>query len=443
MESSRLCDLPDAILQEIISNLPPEEAVRTSVLSRQWVDQWMGISKLELDENAFEERQHFINVVEKLRLVVSSSTCLRKFSLVFEVGDEAAQVNQWLSGFIKPKIEDLNLDFERVEDPLFLPSHLFTSKTLKNFRLNMQNVINLPSSIYFQSLKTLTLNHVTFPGGSSTQKLFSSCPVLEELILLDCSWRNVRSVRIDFPMLRKLIIREWKDDDYIFLNDLNGPFHCQIMILGNNLKTFYYDGDLINDYFLHTPSPVTDATVEVHPADSHLNAGYFVLKLLRIFSNVEKLGFTDFAAEALSYTPVLLQNIPFFRNLIELRVVSVSPIVLSCAALLTVLRNSPRLNTIEFVMGVSILENGAPINPLPACFETHLKVILICGFSGSDEEMLAIRFLLLSAPLLETFYIYCNDYEFDSPDASERLDMLFEKIISFPKVSEACNVVFD
>ncbi|KAK7308169.1 hypothetical protein VNO77_41766 [Canavalia gladiata] len=447
--SIRLGDLPDVILQEIISSLPTKDAVRTSVLSKRWVDQWMDISKIVLEEETLEKRQQFIDFVGKL-LVVCNSSRLKSFSLAFEVGEDAPRVNEWLCGFIKSNIEELNLDFERVEKPLVFPDHLFTSESLTKFQLSMQHVINLPSPINFQNLRVMTLKHIIFPDSSPTQHLFSSCPSLEELTLIDCNWTNVRAVCIACPLLRKLIIREWKDDDdddSVKSDDENEaagqnvPTHCQIVITGSNLKTFSYDGDLINDYFLYRTTSVTDATVEVHPADSSLHAGYFVFKLLKALSNVEKLSFTDFAAEALCRTPLLMVHLPLFYNLVELRVVSVSPIDFSCDALLAILRNSPVLETIEFVMGVSLPQNGSNnIGLLPTCFITHLKTIKIYGFSGNEGELDAIQYLLQAAPVLDAFYIYSNAYDFDSFAGVNRLSMLYEQIVQFPRASVDCDI---
>ncbi|XP_027362530.1 F-box/LRR-repeat protein At3g26922-like [Abrus precatorius] len=438
-----LGDLPDVILQEIISSLPTKEAVQTSVLSKRWVALWMAISNIELKEGSPEKRQQFIDFVEKL--LACNSSRLKKFSIAFEVGEDAPQVNRWLGGFIKPSIEELNLDFERVGQPLVLPDHLFTSETLTNFQLSMQHVMNLPSSIYFQNLKVMTLKHVIFPDGSPTQQLFSSCPSLEELTLIDCSWLKVKAVCIACPSLKTLIIREWKDDadDSVKLdqeNDAGGrsvPTHCQIVITGSNLKTFSYDGDLLNDYFLFCTSWVTDATVEVYPSDSRLDSPYFVFKLLKALSNVEKLSFTDYVAEALSRTSFLIGHLSLFNKLVELRVISVSPIGFSCDALLAILRNSPILETLELVMGVSLPQSGANnIDPLPACFGTHLKTIKIYGFAGSEVELNAIKFLLQAASALDAFYIYSNGYDFDSPAGIERLNVLHQRIMQFPRASE-------
>ncbi|KAL2349512.1 hypothetical protein Fmac_003512 [Flemingia macrophylla] len=371
-DGTQLCDLPPELLPEIISNLPLKHAIRTSVLSKVWKDKWTEVSKVELEEEAFEKRQEFKDFVEKV-LAVCNTSCFIKFSLTCEVSEDASQVNKWLNKSIKARIEDLKLDFDRIENELLvLPDHLFSSQSLIHFHLSMPQVMNLPPAIYFPNLKTLTLRYVVFPDTTPTQNLFSSCPSLEHLTLVDCHWKKVRAVDIAIPSLESLTIREWRDDD-----DAAKPgdeyYHnappCQITITGSrNLKTFSYDGDLINDYFLNSSDSVTDGTVDAHTTTNQtLDAGQFVLKLVRALSNVEKLSITDFAVHALCRTPNLILQFPLLNNLTELRVASGSPLNFACPSLLILLRNSPNLQLIDFIMGQHALRINDTRNS--ACLE--------------------------------------------------------------------------
>lgn len=126
------------------------------------------------------------------------------------------------------------------------------------------------------------------------------------------------------PLLEKLTIRERKDDD-----DDNGPLEheeqgiipdlpnllgqCQIIIVGNNLKIFSYNGDLINDYFLSCAHSVIDAAMEIHkPKDNTMNGHYFVYNFIRILSNVKKLTLSDYAVEVWSKLLLYIAfNYPF------------------------------------------------------------------------------------------------------------------------------------
>ncbi|QHN96579.1 hypothetical protein S83_062957 [Arachis hypogaea] len=46
----RISELPECIISRILSLLPTEEAVRTSVLSKEWINHWRSITSLHLDD---------------------------------------------------------------------------------------------------------------------------------------------------------------------------------------------------------------------------------------------------------------------------------------------------------------------------------------------------------------------------------------------------------
>jgi len=321
---TKLCDLPVEIMQKILSDLPTKEAVATSVLSKSWVDKWTSINKidLELDEVAPEKRQQFIDFVEKL-LEVCNTSSLKKFSLLFEVGTEAPRVTKWLNVFVNPNIEELNLELYTVKEPLVLPDQFFTSEKLTKFELSMSQVIKLPPTINFQNLVTLSLKNVIFPNYYCTTELFLSLKSLKEMTLTDCNWKKVGTIIITCPLLQKLFIRDWKDhddeDDHHnneegvgeelaeeLNNDVNdiaavevlNHHHGDIRIIANELVSFTYDGDLMNDYSLFYTFSISNATIKLHEQHNNmLHATNFIYKLLIALSGVTKLSISDFALE--------------------------------------------------------------------------------------------------------------------------------------------------
>ncbi|KAK7253177.1 hypothetical protein RIF29_37679 [Crotalaria pallida] len=412
----RILDLPDSMIEEIISSLPIKEAVRTSVLSRGLKDLWKNIPNIELIEEP-EGRQQFKAFIDAL-LTLHNLSSLRNLTLSFQVGEDANQVNEWLSRFINPKIKEVVLNLGRVEQQILFPKHMFQSETLTKLELGMQNIIEFPSPIRIPNLKILILKEVIILNGPSTREFFSSFQSLEELTLIDCEWLNfIDVVGIICRSLKKLVIREWgngnDDDDDENINGQNAP-RCNIVIFGGNqLRSFSYDGNYINDYFLslHTTSSAMDASVKVHQVGNNWGAGYLVSRLLNSFVNVEKLSITSFAIQALSrmsFSPDL--HIPLFRNLVELNVEG-SSIDLSSEALLVILRNSPYLKALNFDM-----------------------TLKICNFMAYDEEIYAIFALLSVSWVLETFYISINhNHDFESPTGEDMLQGILAQIVQFPR----------
>ncbi|KAK2400481.1 FBD, F-box and Leucine Rich Repeat domains containing protein [Trifolium repens] len=408
-----LCDLPDDLLQKIITYISIKEAVATSTLSKRWENQWIGNykSNMELIQGLFLNRQHFIDFVEKLYKHCKDDNP-RIVSLSFEVGNDFRRVNKWLSAFINPMIEELNLELDRIKKPLVLPNHFFTSRKLTKFRLSMKQVIKIPSTINFQNLVILTLKNVTlFPNNQFTQKFFICFPSLKELTFIECDWKKVGSLTIICEELQKLYIREWEfeaeeeeeedddeeeedeEEDVEEQNEEINFEHGEIGFHAPKLLTFAYIGDLINDYFLFSTTSITDASIEVHENNnSTLHADNFVSKIFNTLIRVEKLSITDFVLEQMTYGILLDKN------------------------------------------------DENEIYPIPACFETHLKIIKIHGFIGAEDQLNAIKFLLKTTQVLETLYIHTSDYYFESHEGKRELEKMYLKILRFPKASMDCII---
>ena len=62
----RFEDLPEHVLELLLSFLPSQDAVRTSVLARRWRTLWKSVPALRLDGFEFESAHVFSNFVNKL-----------------------------------------------------------------------------------------------------------------------------------------------------------------------------------------------------------------------------------------------------------------------------------------------------------------------------------------------------------------------------------------
>ncbi|MED6183764.1 hypothetical protein PIB30_040748 [Stylosanthes scabra] len=443
-----ISDLPNVLIHEILSSLPTKDAVQTSVLSKYWRHQWRNVYKFELKEESHERREAFKDFVKSLVRGSKNSLCLKKFSLSCEVGNDAALVNVWLLAFINRGIEELILDFNNVKEQLYFPEDVFDSPTLRKFHLSMPFCFILPPRYDFQNLKEMTLKHVVFQDGYMTLKLFCGCFSLEDLTLIDCNWMNVGSACICCPMLKNLTIIEWIHEDAGDDNDDeeeeedSGP-QCQIVIVGTNLKTFSYEGDMANDYFFYCTSSVVKARLNIKAwGGSSWHTGFFVFKMLRAFPNVEKLSISDSAIQALCHAHHLIPHLPCFNNVTHLQLMMEEPLNLPCKAFMVLLHNSPCLQTLHFDMGISVGEEedvGGGLS-IPKCFGTHLKRINISGFSGKSLELNAIKYLLGVTPVLEELNIYSNGCVVDSDDPIQMMEDLSCKILAFPRASQDCDL---
>ncbi|KAJ1383998.1 Leucine-rich repeat domain superfamily [Sesbania bispinosa] len=80
--------LPESLISRILSFLPTKDAVRTSVLSKIWIQRWTSITKLDFDDTVFYSpkrktggKQFFMNFVNRALLLTKGSS-MESFSLV-------------------------------------------------------------------------------------------------------------------------------------------------------------------------------------------------------------------------------------------------------------------------------------------------------------------------------------------------------------------------
>ncbi|KAJ1423769.1 F-box-like domain superfamily [Sesbania bispinosa] len=377
----RISDLPDKIIQSILSSLGTKDAVRTSVLSRRWRSQWMSVTNLDFLEfapNMSQNRSLFMDFVERV-IALREPSDIDLFALTCNVLTDASRINSWVCSAVKHNFKHLLLQLHQIhEEPFELAHCLFTCETLRIAVIMADILLKLPSSIHFSNLKSLTLQYVVFPDNQSTQVLFSGLPFLEKLSLDRCSWWNVQAVTIALPMLKKLDIRENAAD----------PDNCRFFILAENLKFFYYIGTLRNDYCIYDSESwvcglglwSTEGIIE--ESSRQREVAYRADRLLRGLSSVKELILTSYAFEVLTYSKELYACMPV---LYKLRFLGFVPMGMAInfgrGTLAKFLQNLPCLELLKFQSGICLSGNRDEENwildPVPHCFSSHLKIIQI------------------------------------------------------------------
>lgn len=294
-----ISSLPDAILLHILSYLPTRDVVGTCILSTRWKNLWTCVENIDFDDSFLYSSgilgypmkvtcfMHFVHRVLQLR----EESDIKKFRLSCRVCFSASHVCSWLSAVIRHNVQDLDLCLF-VEEPFMLPQCVFNSKTLTSLKLEMNCVLELPTSTFLPLLKTLHLCLVTFRDDSSTQRLFSSCPVLRELAILDCEWMNLKQVAISISSLKSLII-----DDLPFFgstDDLNG---CEIKIVAESLSFFKYSGYLSNEICLYNISPSVNASIHIPILYEKRNQIAF--RAIKLFRGLHKISAARISSRAI------------------------------------------------------------------------------------------------------------------------------------------------
>ncbi|KAM3749359.1 hypothetical protein ACB098_05G178500 [Castanea mollissima] len=430
--SKCLENLPEEILRYIISLLPTNDAVRTSILCKRWEYLWTSIPNLGFKIGSKAKRTLFMNFVERVLLLHDSSD-IKQFTLDCDVlhDGNASRIKAWISSAIRHNVQELVFNLNISEKKISLPRCLFTCVTLTKLRFNFDIpcVLKLPPTIYFTNLKLLTVRNVTFSDDYSTQKLFSGLPVLEEMFLEACIWVNLTAVSISSPKLHCLCIIDDKQNS----DDEDG---CQVMIFGPGLKRFTYYGPLCNDYCLNNSCSLERVVIDVcDPGKTAREVAYRMYRLLSGLSTVKKLKLSSGAVEVLNYAAELLPHVPMFNDVMHLEFDG-GPTHLDRLALSKILEKFPCLNTLEFSEGIDRSVNcenaDGILDPVPPCFLSHLRCIEVYCYAEGLNQLSAIKNSLKNAVALDKIVI--------SSDNHFALD--FEKqFVEFPRGSKTCKFI--
>ncbi|KAJ0837877.1 putative F-box domain, leucine-rich repeat domain superfamily, F-box-like domain superfamily [Helianthus annuus] len=181
--------MPDNVLTHILDRLPLQDAVRTSILSRNWRFKWTTISQLVFDKNFFEyllktkSENNYEKIISKILLHLRGAAT--KFVLYIEEQSYAIlddeDVNHWMLCLSRKGVQDITLCKENGAR-LWLPTHLFSCLELKHLKLNYCDFDPPTSFNGFPNLLSLELHIVRFESGKFV-KFFTQCPVLEILTM--------------------------------------------------------------------------------------------------------------------------------------------------------------------------------------------------------------------------------------------------------------------
>nr|XP_043625890.1 F-box/FBD/LRR-repeat protein At1g13570-like [Erigeron canadensis] len=183
--TDRLSTLPQSIIENILTLMPIRDALKTSILSKKWRYCWTGMPKLEF---CYDFTLHY-GPLEKYKFL----------SAIFHV--LLLHKGPLLEFRLIVGVADMEMVFDQI-----IP-YLSRSNNVKNFILVSQDIYRLPTSFFsWQGLELLSLEScnleppLKFNGFSKLKRvwfidveisaytlecIFSSCPLLEELTLVD------------------------------------------------------------------------------------------------------------------------------------------------------------------------------------------------------------------------------------------------------------------
>ncbi|XP_021294632.1 putative F-box protein At1g49610 [Herrania umbratica] len=201
--------LPDFLIQEILSFLPIEDAIKTSVLSRRWYPLWTQIPTLSFSHSSFcFKLAKFVEVVNRTLQRFSGHT-IKNFSINFKFTESlASYVEEWVLFAISHHVEKLCLVFDgglvyapfAESTPFWLPQFLYVNSYLKDLTLR-QCVVSPDGYASWPSLKVLSINYSRL-NNEAIENILSGSPNLRNLKLHNCE----RIKRISSRSLEVLVV---------------------------------------------------------------------------------------------------------------------------------------------------------------------------------------------------------------------------------------------
>ncbi|XVF70322.1 hypothetical protein PTKIN_Ptkin11bG0152500 [Pterospermum kingtungense] len=283
--------------------------------------------------------------------------------------------------------------------------------------------LHVPGTVSLPSLKVLHLVWIKLTDDESASRLFSGCPVLQELLLQEIHGDNALNLNISIPSLKRLSLMFFAG--YIQKLKMNAPI-LEYLILKDNQVSLEYDVEDV--------SSLLEAQVTVSSlANTHLS-------LVRALYNAKFLSFNwDWYSIKTLYN---FKMYPLFLNLVRLELnIGYG----GWSELSRFLESSHNLEVLVLVKGANCRGLGIechwkPPKRVPKCFLSCLKVVHFRGFEGLTYQMSIVRYILNNARVLKMMDI-CSSGTSDMPLVSKF--NILKKLSMSPRASKACQLQFN
>ncbi|KAI3870444.1 hypothetical protein MKW92_029675, partial [Papaver armeniacum] len=275
----RISNLPASILHHILSFVDTRIAARTTVLSKRWKYIWRSIHTLHFGfEEDSSQVNKFMDFVDTT-LELHDESNIEEFFLYSDVHLSEPQIKKWISTAISHRVEALAIRLNQ-ENPISMPSSLYTCESLTHLRLDSCPGIRFPGFISFPRLRKLMLVGVEFGDECCNEQLFSNCPVLVFLCMGSCTWSDMKNFCISNPALKCLLILNLEEED--------GLQNCALKIHAPSLRILTYKGRAAKDYALSSIPTLVEVQVDFFFEEfgATIDYGAVVSKFTRAITHV-------------------------------------------------------------------------------------------------------------------------------------------------------------
>ncbi|KAI3925604.1 hypothetical protein MKW98_001458 [Papaver atlanticum] len=463
----RISRLPDNLIHHIMSFMDTKYAVQTCVLSKRWIHIWKSLPFLNFNRWSFSNnmKDSFVMFVDMV-FIFREEVDIQKFSLEWESSaydsTVITNVNRWSIHAVKHNVQELSILIDQLHNTVYeIPQRLFKCKSLTKLKISAEGNaryadIILPRSMSLPRLKKLYLCGLSISNVESSKRLFSSCPVLEALEIVDCNIQTdyQRNLVVDSNTLKVFAHTCWSR--YLLLR--NDAMVNIIKVCAPNLEEFTCRSFLTQDYSLEICSPPSlvcfDMTLEENEEDENAEAysdwlpnevyAKRVMQFLGAVYMVKTMSLSPGFLEVLSHAPDVLDcQHPRLCDLqyLTLGMWSTRGCLRAIAYLLSISPNIVQLYLeLKESYSVDVGDVWEAGLSSPGML-SNLKIVEIENVEGCDAEFKILRFLLENAKDLEEVVIFfCSGLS--SPNRIRRIVRFKEKLRAVPTASSDVELVF-
>ncbi|KAG7574203.1 F-box-like domain superfamily [Arabidopsis suecica] len=299
-----ISSLPDVILQQILSYLPTNLAIRTSVLSTRWRHVWYDTPSLYFDGPGTLYRGLKADTINKT-LARYKLPKIMSFHLYTNMLDNVPYIDDWIEFAISRNVENLSLDCGESNGHGFhsIPEFIYTSSSVKQLSLRHCHLIPR-CALSWTSLKNLSL-HTCSLCDEFFAKTLCGFPFLESLKLF-----YVLNLMV-LDLSKSLRLKTLEIYSYMFER---GP----MQIVAPHIHSLKLTKSKFSCTLVDVSS-LTEATVEAIPdvdfrtPKQPKTLQVMTLKMLEKLQNVEKLTLGANFLKLLSIAKVQGLSFPMFK----------------------------------------------------------------------------------------------------------------------------------
>ncbi|CAA7021185.1 unnamed protein product [Microthlaspi erraticum] len=408
-----ISSMPDEMLHHIISFIPTDLAMRTSVLSKRWRHVWRETPSLNISE--FQLRAEGINQT----LASYTAPKIKSFSLRRSLDNAGPQIDSWIEFAISRNVEELSvsiLDFQFRKSFSF-PDFFYLSSSVKQLILQLDYCDMIPRcTVSWKSLRNLSLRRCEL-GDESFANILSGCPVLESLRFFEC--RFLERLRLDLSKSLSLRILEI---DRVS----SGP----IEIVAPHIHYLRLRVFSDRQCTLVNVSSLTEANLDIIRCRSEGDLFQtMALEMLAKAHSVDRLTLGTFLLQGLTLAE--LRGVAFPTLKAQTLIVETEFARAVIPGIQSLLRNSPKLKklAVHTDMRLDKISDSQGLNPDRWCrstyevFPTTKEIWSMLGCNDATSKLLAsvMELVLRNAKTLETMVLWLGGVYFKDAQRFKKL----------------------